>query len=208
MVALPYKQVGHAACSRCGQPFVGIERQRYCGLSCWRAVRKRGPHRLRKWTEAQLTEAYARAQAGIPVRQIAVEANVNQVSIGRLLKRRFGYVPTPYRRPTLTIPNDAAIRAYIAGIIDGEGSIPFLNKHWCVKVGMTDEPVIRWLHSFGGYFGVEFHRSELNKAGAPRKPIYNWEIHRHHDVIHLLNAVLPYLIVKKARADHVLAQIS
>src|SRR5436190_2966266 len=147
MVAVVYRRVEHEACVGCGRPFVGIVKQRFCDVVCWRSPRKRDPYRaqgLRKWSVEDLSAALQRVEAGTPVRQIASEANVNQATLGKLLKRRFGYVPTPYRRPTLTIPEDVATRAYIAGIIDGEGSIPFLNKHWCVKVGMTDEPVMRW----------------------------------------------------------------
>lgn len=166
------------------------------------------PPLLRKWTDADLTLAYQRAQAGVPVRQLADEADVNQGSLGRLLKRHFGYQPTPYRRPTLLLPENVAVRAYIAGIIDGEGSIAFLNKHWCIKVGMTHEPVIRWLHSFGGLLEIPDISKQLKLDGTPRKQAYSWLVHRHYDVIHLLRAVLPYLIVKRERAEHVLGQLA
>jgi len=163
---------------------------------------------MKKWTEEDLDVAHARVLAGVTVRQIAAERNVNQTSLGRLLKRRFAYAPTPYRRPTLTIPDDVAVRAYIAGIIDGEGSIPFLNNHWCVKVAMTDEPVIRWLHAFGAHLEVRDRTTQLKVDGTPKKRVYCWQVHRRHDVVHLLTAIFPYLIVKRERAQHVLSLYS
>jgi len=107
----------------------------------------------------------------------------------------------------LLVPDDVAIRGYIAGLIDADGSIPFLNQHWCVKISMTDEPVIRWLHQFGAHFEAQMRHGASKQDGSPRKPIYTWGVHRRHDVIHLLTAVLPYLIVKKARAEKVLTEM-
>lgn len=150
---------------------------------------------------------FERVRAGTPVRQIAAEAGVSQSALGKLLKRRFDYVPTPFRRPTLAVPDDPAVRAYIAGIIDGEGSICFLNKHWCVKVAMTDENVIRWLHSFGGHFDLHAQSKQLRVDGSPRKQAFAWNVHRYHDVIHLLTAIAPYMIVKRAKAEEVLTTL-
>ncbi len=195
-------KVRHEGCEICHEPFIAPRRQRFCSIRCM--VRGRsplGPRRLKKWTEDELSLAYERVRAGTTIKQIAVEANVNQTSIGRLLQRRFGYVPTPYRRPTLTIPDDPAIRGYIAGLIDGEGSIMFQNKHWMMRIAMTDEPVIRWLAAFGALF---YPRKVLPN----RKPAFAWEVHRRHDLIHLLTAVGPYLRVKRELGDRALSEIS
>jgi hypothetical protein len=163
---------------------------------------KRGPNKiarrpLSKVTEDQLIAGFRQVADGATIRQIAVRLDVNQTGLSRLLQAKFGYKPTPYRRPTLTLPDDPVILAYLAGLIDGEGSIMFLNKHWCVKIGMTDEPVIRWLADFGGLFSIE-------KRPPPRKTPYYWSVHRRHDVLHLLRALLPYLRVKRAKAQQVL----
>lgn len=42
------------------------------------------------------------------------------------------------------MPTDAATLGYLAGLLDGEGTIVSINKgkHWTVVIGMTDEPVI------------------------------------------------------------------
>jgi len=182
---------------------MGVKQQRFCSISCSAKLRTIANSRryLRKWTESDLVQAYERVVAGTTIKQIAVEANVNETSIGRLLKRRFNYQPTPFRRPTLSIPEQATVRAYIAGLVDGEGSVIFLNKHWCAKVGMTDEPVIRWLASFGGLFSAE-------KRLPPRKQAFYWSVHRRHDLIHLLTALLPYLRVKHDLAQRVLHEIA
>lgn len=98
------------------------------------------------------------------------------------------------------MPSDVATLAYIAGLFDGEGSIMFLNNHWCAKVGMTDEPVIRWLATFGGLFSAE-------QRQPPRKQPFYWSVHRRLDLIHLLTVLLPYLRVKHDLANRVLAEI-
>lgn len=193
----------HTACERCGEPFQGVRKQRFCTSACSAKGRKPpAPRRyLKKWTEDEIARAYERVVGGATLKQIAVETDLNQTGISRLLKRRFGYVPTKFQRPTLTIPNDPGVRGYIAGLIDGEGSIMFNNQHWHMRIAMTDEPVIRWLAAFGGLF---YPRRVLPN----RKPAFAWEIHRRHDLIHLLTGVLPYLHVKRDLAEQALADVA
>jgi hypothetical protein len=195
--------VSHPACECCDAPFMGPRKQRFCSISCARKTVPIGPRTplAQQWPDEVLERAFRKAQAGLTLKQIAVEEGGSQSGLGHLLKERFGYVSTPFRRPTLSIPDNIAMRAYIAGLVDGEGSIMFLNKHWCAKIGMTDEPVIRWLASFGGLFSAE-------KRPPPRKQAFYWSVHRRHDLIHLLTAMLPYLRVKHDLAERVLQEIS
>lgn len=100
-------------------------------------------------------------------------------------------------------------RAYLAGLLDGEGYISILktkkgNKAtWnnardyvyvpVIKVAMTDRPIIEWLHqSFGGTF-------EIRKAQGNRKESYCWTA-RKKQTADFLQLIHPYLRVKKPQA--------
>lgn len=88
--------------------------------------------------------------------------------------------------------------AYLAGLIDGEGSI-YVMKHKektyypAISIMMTHQPVMTWV---AGKLG-------LLVADVPRKP-KNW---RHSVRLHgkravaLCRRMLPYLIVKRKQAE-------
>lgn len=96
--------------------------------------------------------------------------------------------------------------AYIAGIIDGEGWIGIhqLGKNggvsrragqyrMCVEVGNTNEAIIRFLHSRLG--GSVAFRGSKGKAKAHWK----WQSSSYVSLF-VLDAVLPYLIIKRRQA--------
>jgi len=148
------------------------------------------------WTDELLIEVVRRLRRGETVSQIAASLGHERCQLYRVLKKRG--VPLPRGRgwnQTLFLPKDRAVRAYIAGILDGEGSIMFVKptQRWQAKVGMTDEPVIRWLASFGGTV-------QLGSTPPPRKPTWTWAVARRRDLEHLLKATLPYLQVKREKA--------
>jgi hypothetical protein len=124
----------------------------------------------------------------------------------KMLERRYGYKPSDIRKRTVwapTIKLDHASNtdlAYLAGIIDGEGSIMQIfrtRKHpvWAIKCNMTDRPIIEWLHSFGGTFHIRPSRDP-----GRFKEQYEWDMHRQLDVQAMLTALLPYLRVKHDKA--------
>jgi hypothetical protein len=111
--------------------------------------------------------------------------------------------------------------AYMAGIIDGEGSVGLISfKQVCkahgkvyteatrgkvygyysrtvmrVGVGMTDEFIPSWLQAEFG--GVLQHRLRSN----PRwKDVWVWDV-RATKALNFLKQVLPYLILKKGQAE-------
>lgn len=107
-----------------------------------------------------------------------------------------------FRRSRLVIPTDERLRAYIAGLIDGEGCITRANGRLLVQIGMTDETVIRWLGQIGGTIRVEDGPGRGN-----RKPLYRWRVMAGDEVRRLLRSVLPYLIVKRAQAGDAICEI-
>jgi hypothetical protein len=94
--------------------------------------------------------------------------------------------------------------AYMAGIIDGEGCICIHRSRTKragdslianVTVRMTVEHIPQWLHfSFGGSFGTQ----KPKKVGW--QPVYQWKVYGKNAVT-FLQAILPYLIVKRPQAE-------
>lgn len=99
--------------------------------------------------------------------------------------------------------------AYLAGIIDGEGSIYIGNFSKNPKTGTlhyqtnmevtnTDENLIKWLiYTFGGRFNrYTFKQTPVNS----RRPVFRW-IASGELLTHLCHLLLPYLIIKKRQCE-------
>ncbi|HDK7157209.1 TPA: LAGLIDADG family homing endonuclease [Clostridium botulinum] len=93
-------------------------------------------------------------------------------------------------------------KAYIAGIIDGEGSIMLLKFHNnqfpspCISISSTTIELLEWIKS-------------ITKNGTiKRKKNYNTEKHtdsftytiKYNDAINLLIQIGPYLVIKNKKA--------
>jgi hypothetical protein len=99
--------------------------------------------------------------------------------------------------------------AYIAGIIDGEGSISLQRStarssaayfYPLVRVANTDKALIEWLHGKVG----KGHAGYTTRSHLGCKDCYHWAL-ASNEAIALLELVRPYLVVKALRADVVLA---
>ena len=90
--------------------------------------------------------------------------------------------------------------AYVAGLIDGEGSLEIQKSErkyqTRIRVCMVNEDLIRWFqNSFGGYFSKrEFENYCWNTA-------YVWDIHSNRLVKPFIEKIYPYLRVKKKQAE-------
>lgn len=81
--------------------------------------------------------------------------------------------------------------AWVAGIIEGEGTIlvPGGGQYPSVRVAMTDEDVVRRLHSITG-----LGRVVPRKKGQPHfKPQWQWHVCSRREVARLLCAVAPLM---------------
>lgn len=84
-------------------------------------------------------------------------------------------------------------RAYLAGILDGEGCISASKPpiHISVQVSNTDLPLLEWLaENFGG---------SITLKKQPGKTAYVWQ-RKARSTKPLLEAALPYLRVKRKQA--------
>jgi hypothetical protein len=103
--------------------------------------------------------------------------------------------------------------AYLAGIIDGEGTITitrhrqYQRPHWVCKtfltVSNTNSKLMRELvNRHGGAVGTIIHRDNSNR----RNEMY-WRLMAHEKIRVVLQACLPYLVIKKQQAGIMLAFI-
>lgn len=108
------------------------------------------------------------------------------------------YEPAPRR---ITLPSQDAL-AYVAGLIDADGSIRFKTDHSTQKrvprprvvIYNTSAPLIDWLCS-------TFDHGSVTKGNVGREQVLAWSITAARDVYALLTAVRPWLIVKADDAD-------
>ena len=96
---------------------------------------------------------------------------------------------------TIKIPSPEKL-AYIAGLVDGEGSIAIKKDQAQVMVYNCFEPVMIWLkENVGGNYRVA-HRNG-------RTPNYCWNIGGAKNVYFFLQALRPYIIIKSAQLETV-----
>ena len=99
-------------------------------------------------------------------------------------------------------------KAYIAGIIDGEGSIMLIRFHKneypspCVSISSTDIELLEWIKDttkIGRIIYKKNYNKEKHLDSYTYRVIYN-------DALKLLEKVEPYLVIKKKklRAKHIL----
>jgi hypothetical protein len=112
--------------------------------------------------------------------------------------------------PNVKIPEVEKL-AYLAGIIDGEGTIAlhkskpsaFEGRECKIEVSNTNDKLINWLLSNVG--GKVYSQIKRQPNGYERKPLMTWELHGTVNVYFLLRAIKPYLIIKKEEAEKVMA---
>jgi hypothetical protein len=114
-----------------------------------------------------------------------------------------------YRRQIIKIPGKDAL-IYFAGILDGEGSITFFNSpnskdEQVVGIGIANCSIelMDWLVA---NFGHKYEEKRMNLPMIDGRVIYNrqrqwqWRVRRMRDCLALLEAVEPYLIIKREEA--------
>lgn len=104
-------------------------------------------------------------------------------------------------------------KAYLAGLIDGEGYIGILKsmkgnkKHftsakeylYCpvFKIAMTHKPVLEYLHN---KYGGTLNTRKRNLKNPAHKEAYDWVI-KNAKVMVILNEVYPFMRVKQIEVD-------
>ena len=101
-------------------------------------------------------------------------------------------------------------RAYIAGLFDGEGSCSFVYRKASkngkrygrleAKITNCDKPVLDWVAQSFGSGGV-YLGGHVGVVG--RRQAYNFMV-SNEQARKFLRAILPYLLVKRTRAEELL----
>jgi len=103
------------------------------------------------------------------------------------------------RPQTVTIPTGTNL-SYLAGIVDGEGSIGFSKGRPYVAAYNSSLPLMRWIKAQTGRgFNLSDKRGRVNG--------YAWRVSATNDVRALCAALLPHLIIKRKNAETILAFI-
>jgi hypothetical protein len=100
-------------------------------------------------------------------------------------------------------------KAYLAGLIDGEGCITIIkckparraaNPSYSLQtfINNTDERMLRYCKEVTGAGSISFNPVSLRKPTW--KNLWNWNL-RKQDTIDFLIQILPYLITKKRQAE-------
>jgi hypothetical protein len=97
-------------------------------------------------------------------------------------------------------------KAYLAGIFDGEGTIgyyDFRNRHEStVMITNADPRLMNWIMDTIGYGNVH----TVKKGYTRRKHVvHHWRISNKPRVKEFLEAIYPYLIVKRDQAELLLS---
>lgn len=97
---------------------------------------------------------------------------------------------------------------YVAGILDGEGTIalcfyrqkdrPSEYTRLEIRINNTDFRLIKWLmHNFGG----RFQMSANDRGFKNTRPLYSWYLSGKANKEKFLLGVLPYLLLKREQAS-------
>lgn len=92
-------------------------------------------------------------------------------------------------------------KAYIAGIIDGEGSIMLIRFHSnqlpapCITIASTSLELLQWVKDKSGLGSI---KSKKNYCPTNHKDSYTYTV-RYDEVISLLKEVEPYLVIKQKK---------
>lgn len=96
-------------------------------------------------------------------------------------------------------------KAYIAGIVDGEGSIMLQKFHSneypspCVSIASTTYELLDWIKTIIGKGTI---KQKKNYNSSKHKDCYSY-ILKHNNAIQLIKEIYPYLIInsKRKRAE-------
>lgn len=100
-------------------------------------------------------------------------------------------------------------RAYLAGLFDGEGCVGYYkrkgnrSKYSYVSVVMitqSNSEFMNWLHALIGFGNV------TSRAGKKHFE-YHWQANKRANVFEFLEAIEPYLVIKKKQAQVLISHL-
>lgn len=171
---------------------------------------KRKNYLQKRWSEeenALLRKVYETEPMNV-VRSTFPNRHYNQIKLHAQflgLKRKKSLF---YRAPVKSLMLGEVEKAYLAGLLDGEGSI---SIHWGrhrrslqdfsveISIANTDITTLEELRSCLRNFGLRANLY-VQHRGEHNKPVGQLRISNHMDALSFLNAILPYLRIKREKA--------
>lgn len=189
---MPQQRNTPITCVLCGKTALTTPRdarkQKYCSLECTRLAR-RGKYFGERATANRICEVCSRP---FHAKQVHINAGIARFCSGRCR----GVV----QQIPLTIPGDTESLIYMAGIVDGEGTITVDGEaRPRIIVANSSVVLMEWIaETFGG----RLHRQ---RTRSPKhKPVMVWYMGAEQSVA-LCRLLMPYLKIKRRQAEIVLA---
>jgi hypothetical protein len=100
---------------------------------------------------------------------------------------------------------------YLAGLLDGEGSIIYHSRQtdqrygqWMIEIANNSQSLIEWLTAnFGGHAQEYFQK----RPWSARYHIRRWRLGGKQDVLTFLELVLPFLVIKREKAENAIKDL-
>jgi transposase-like protein len=172
-----------------------------------------GHHRYRKTTAQELQRGIDMVlKDGLTGAEAARRIGIAKSTFFKHFQRVTGirHIGPSVSDVTVRVPEKQTDLAYLAGIVDGEGSI--INSKgqrttWHLQVSNTDTKLVNWLKQFGGNVSARYthHPRDRNR---PTKRAYVWTVRRMMDVYVMLQGIRPYLVIKQGKADDCIAALT
>lgn len=158
------------------------------------------------------TQEFARLyKDGLSMKDISKQLGVGFGTIQRRLDEA-GIRTRPNGTSSISInmPTDPYKIGYIAGLLDGEGNLQLKKRQQRgnsiggkAAIYNTNQEVILWLkENIGGVARLQ------DRSAQGWKNCWIWEIYRAQDLKIFLEALLPYLIIKRDTAATILAVLN
>lgn len=169
------------------------------------------PRQLGDKKEKEIAEAYF---SGATIRDLREKYHLGDKLIRNALRRQgVKFRPLGTKGVTIKLPTNPRELGYIAGLLDGEGWITWhkknerkVGKYPFIGIANTNPEVLKYLESIGGKVSWRPERT-FQFAGVTKKiaSCGNWELHGTLNIIAFLKAILPNLIIKREKAEAMLA---
>lgn len=165
--------------------------------------------------EAFVLQVATLYRAGETTGTLATKFGVGRMTITRSLARAKVQIRrNGTRAATVRVPTDPLMLGYLAGLFDGEGNLQFksarhggrVDSIGCkIAIYSTTASVMGWLkNNIGGHVRWDYTRQERHGW----LPCGSWEVYRAQDVLALLSAMLPILLVKRKAATRAIKHLS
>jgi len=139
--------------------------------------------------------------------------SISKVRLGKPTNKKRGRIyPTIWKKYNLSII-DETIWSYIAGIIDGEGTLSLCSskngkaKIPSIQISNTDLDLLKWIQSQIKDCKIAIHIYNRNRSIVSKKKCYTLGIYRRKVVLSILLNLLPYLRVKRKKAIEIISYL-